>query len=122
MNFTKQEIVTGIVRYAKNEIINKISDKPLKIIIATAVSMLETNPDIANNIFANPIVSSLLNENDGLYNIDAFETAIETAIREYGDFPVQIPAIKFISPTEKQLTFTVSDISKLKEYINGGAA
>lgn len=122
MNVTKQQIVNGLVRYAKNEIIEKISDKPLKIIIATAVSMAEAKPEIVNSIFENPIISSILDEKDGMYNLDTIGSALENAMREYGDFPINIPAIKFISPAEKQLTFNIEDINKLKQYVSGGIA
>lgn len=120
MNVTKQQIVNGITAYAKSEIIDKISDKPMKIIIATAVSMLETKPEIMNSVFENPILSSMFNETDGTYNLDSIMMALENAMREYGDFPIHIPAIRFISPAEKQLTFSVGDISRIKQYIDGG--
>lgn len=122
MNVSKQQIINGVTRYVKNEIINKVTDKPLKIIIATAVSMLEAKSEIIDSVFDNPIVSSILNETNGSYDINAIGDALEKAMKEYGDFPIEIPAIKFISPQEKQLTFTAADIAKLKECIVGGVS
>lgn len=121
MNVTKAQIINGVVKYAKAEIINKITDKPLKMLLATGVSMLEVNSSIADSIFENDFISKILSENGGMYDIDSAIDVIEKTMNEYGDFPVTIPAIKFISPVEKQLTFTVNDIRKLKEYIVGGA-
>lgn len=121
MNVSKAQIVNGVVKYAKAEIINKITDKPLKMLLATGVSMLEVNSSIADSIFDNDFISKILSENGGMYDIDSAVDVIEKTMNEYGDFPVTIPAIKFISPVEKQLTFTVNDIRKLKEYIVGGA-
>lgn len=121
MNVSKAQIINGIVKYAKAEIINKITDKPLKMLLATGVSMLEVNSSIADSIFDNDFISKILSENGGMCDIDSAIDVIEKTMNEYGDFPVTIPAIKFISPVEKQLTFTVNDIRKLKEYIVGGA-
>ena len=83
--------------------------------------MLEVNSSIADSIFDNDFISKILSENGGMCDIDSAIDVIEKTMNEYGDFPVTIPAIKFISPVEKQLTFTVNDIRKLKEYIVGGA-
>lgn len=121
MNVSKAQIINGVVKYAKAEIINKITDKPLKMLLATGVSMLEVNSSIADSIFDNDFISKILSENGGMYDIDSAIDVIEKTMNEYGDFPVTIPVIKFISPVEKQLTFTVNDIRKLKEYIVGGA-
>lgn len=117
MTVTKQQIINGVVKYAKNEIINKIIDKPLKMIIATCISMMEVNPSVADVVFNNPMVCAILNENDGMYDIDGLIEVIGKTMDEYGDFPVKIPAIKFISPSEKELTFGAGDIRKLKDYI-----
>ncbi len=46
MQVTKQQIVNGIVKYAKSEMIPKIADKTFKIILSTTTSMAEINPEI----------------------------------------------------------------------------
>lgn len=119
MKVTKQQIINGIVKYAKNEVIDKILDKPLKMIIATCVSMMEANPSIADVVFNNALASAVLHEDDGMYEFDELLDVIENTMTEYGDFPIKIPAIKFISPSEKELNFGVNDVKKLKEYIDG---
>ena len=121
MNVTKQQIINGIVRYTKDEVIPKIPDKPFKMAIAVAILMLESNSEISNKFFENNIVSMILDKNDdGTYDIEKISAALEKTLTEYGDFPVTIPAIKFISPTEKALNFSCQDIKTLKNYIAGG--
>lgn len=119
MNVTKNQIVNGVIKYAKSEVIDKITDKPLKMILAAGVSALEINPSIADSIFGNDFVSKILNEDSGLYDLDSVFEILEKTVDEYGDFPLVIPAIKFVSPNEKELTFTSRDIRKLKSYISG---
>lgn len=120
MIVSKQDIVKGITKYAKTEVIGKIPDKALKMIIATAVSALEINPDAIDAVLTHPLISSVVCEEDDGYNLDQAFKIIEKTLTDYGEFPVKIPPIRFISPEEKELTFTLVDIRKLEEYISGG--
>lgn len=123
MNVTKEQIVNGITKYIKDEVIEKITDKPFKIAMAVAVSMLENNAEIANKLFENELALAILGKNDDdTFDIEKITEALEKALSEYGDFPITIPAIKFISPTEKTLNFSSRDIKALKNYITGGIA
>ena len=122
MYVSKADIITGVIKYTKAEIVDKITDKPLKIIIATCIAAIEINPTVADAIFNNEFVSMILSEKDGRYDLDIMFSALEKAVMEYGEFSITIPAIKFISPNEKELTFTMSDVHTLKTYISGGNA
>lgn len=122
MNVTKQQIVNGTIKYIKDEVINKVTDKPFKIALAVGVSMAEKKPEIVDKFFDDDTISKILNKrSDETYDIEEITEILEKTLNEYGDFPVKIPAIKFISPTEKELSFSSSDIRKLKSYIEGGA-
>ena len=122
MKVTKEQILNGIINYAKAEIIDKITDKALKMMLAVGVSALEINPSIAEPLFNNDAVSKVLSERDGLYDVDSVFAIIEQTMIKYGEFPITIPAIKFVSPTEKELTFSVADVTKLKKYITDGGS
>ena len=121
MQITKQQIIDGIIKYSKNEVIPKIVDKTFKMIVIVITTMIETKPEIITKVFDNSIISSFLTENDGFYDIEILSEVLEKTLEEYGDFPVKIPGIKFISPEEKELNFTASDIKKIKSYIVGGS-
>lgn len=121
MTVTKQQIINGLVKYMNEEVIDKIIDKPLKIAIATGIAILQTNPDIANKFLDDDMASMVLGKkDDGTYDVSTILGTLKSSIDKYGDFPVKIPAIKFISPTEKELYFSGKDIEKLKECITGG--
>lgn len=120
MRVTRKKVLSGIVNFVKSEMINKITDRPLKMILAAGVSALEINPSIADSIFDNSFVSQILKDDGLMCDVDSAFEILEKTLTEYGDFPVVIPAIKFISPVEKELTFTRGDIQKLKDYICGG--
>ena len=121
MNVTKQQIINGVVKYINEEVIDKIIDKPLKIAIATGVAMIQTNPNITGKFLDDDMISMVLGKkDDGTYDISTILETLKSSIDKYGDFPVKIPAIKFISPTEKELYFSGKDVEKLKECIIGG--
>ena len=122
MTITKSQIVDGLIRYVKSDVINKITDKPLKMIIAAAVSAIELNPALADTVLDNEMISSIIRRDGDWYDIDAAFDIIERTMSEYGEFPIVVPAIKFISPTEKTLSFGAGDVRRLREYIVGGAA
>lgn len=115
MNVTKNQIISGVVKYAKIEIINSITDKPVKMMFAAGVKSLELVPSIADKIFSNPMVSAILQEENGQYNLDNAFNILSETMTEYGDFPVTIPVVN------KPLIFNKMDVAKLKEYIEEGA-
>ena len=118
MNVTKQQIVNGTIKYINEEIVNKVTDRPLKIALAVGVSMIDKKPEIINAFFNDDKVAKILNKkDDGTYDIGEISEVIEKTLAQYGDFPVTIPAIKFISPTEKTLNFSTFDVRKLREFI-----
>lgn len=113
MEVSKGQLISGLVRFAKTDVISKIPDKPFRMTLSALVNLIEVRPEAADVIFNNPLLKS----ENGMYDIDLLEQVITKTIDEYGDFPVVIPAIKFISPNEKELRFTSEDVRKLKSYI-----
>lgn len=115
MEVTKSQLVNGIVAYVKSEVIAKIPDKPFRMTLSAGVNLLEVKPEVADVIFNHPLLAS----QNGVFDIDLIEQVLVKTIEEHGDFPITIPAIKLISPTEKELRFTADDVRKLKNYIVG---
>lgn len=113
MTVSKNQLVSGATKFARNEIVNKIPDKNFKMVISMLVNLLEVKPELADE-FLQPMA-----DKDGMYDMDLLESVLCRTLDEYGDFPVIIPAIKFISPSEKELRFNSDDVRKLKSYIMG---
>lgn len=108
-------MINGVVRFMKSDVISKIPDKPFRMTLSAIVNLIEVKPEAADIIFESPFLKS----ENGMYDVDLLEQIVTRTIDEYGDFPITIPAIKFISPTEKELRFTSDDVRKLKSYIEG---
>lgn len=119
MDVTKQQLVNGVVKFAKMDVLPKITDKTFKLVLATGTAMLEKNPDIADAFLDNDMISAILMEEDGLYETDDLKEALIDAMKEHGDLKIKIPGIKFISPDDKELSFSTQDVTRLSEYIGG---
>lgn len=114
---TKKELLTGIVKFVKNEVVPYIGDRGLKMILSAALYAVDAKPDIADAFFTNPLVATILQVEDGKYDTDLVFKVIDNLVEEYGGIPVTIPPIKFITATEHTLTFYSGDVAKLKEYV-----
>lgn len=114
---TKKELLTGVVKFVKNEVIPHIGDRGLKMVLSAALYAVDTKPDIADTFFANPLVATILQVEDGKFDTELVFKVLDNLVEEYGGIPVTIPPIKFITATEHTLTFYGGDIAKLKEYV-----
>lgn len=124
MRIDKSKIINGIVSYTEKEVIPKLSDdKAMQIILSIGVNTIRGNSELTNKIFNNDIIKTIgqYDKSDSTYCLDSiFEYAIDS-VNRYGYLPVKIPAISFISPTEKEMKFNSKDIEILKSYIEGVA-
>ena len=122
MRVEKQKIINGFVSYIDNEVAPKITnDKAMQIIISVGANTLRGNPVAADKLFNNGIVSTVAKyemvDGKDTYDLDGLFSMVEDSVTKYGYFPVVLPAIPFISPTEKELKFSSEDIEMLKTYI-----
>ena len=116
---TKKKLLTAIIKFVKNEVIPHISEKPLKMVLSAAIYTVDSKPDIIDPFLSNPIVSAILQGENGMYDVDTTISILKKLVNEYGGIPVTIPPIKFVTGAETTLTFYEADISRLKNYITG---
>lgn len=114
---TKQQMVNGLIRFIEDEVIAKVDDRPVRIMLAVAVNALRSNPSMIDAVLNNDIISTAMPSNDGMYDIVPITQILKETLIKYGEFPITIPPIKFISPTEKVLKFSADDVAKLEKYI-----
>ena len=118
---SKNQIVNGLSKYIESEVIAKIEDKALQIILALGVTALNRNHDLIDVVLNNQFISYLVKKNDeDKYDLDDVFDIVNDTLKTYGKLPVTIPAIKFISPTEKTLRFSTEDVSKLRSFMEQG--
>lgn len=119
MRVTKEQLIKGTIEYIGEDVIPQITDdKALQILLDIMVNSVKANSKLADPIFENNTVKTFLKCNDdGTYDLEGSFNIISSSVKKYGPFPVVIPPIKYVSPKEKELSFTESDIAELKRRI-----
>lgn len=122
MRVDRDHLVNGFVAYMENEVIPKISDdKAAQILISVWVKSMRTNQKLIDSILEQSFVKALLDkDDDGTYEIEGLFRNLRESVAKYGSFPITIPPIPLISPTEKTMKFDGNDISDLQNRIERG--
>lgn len=115
---TKKHIAESIVKYITNDLLPEIEDKHLRLVLTIAKHSMSENCNIINEFMNNPIISSIVKEVDGEYDIDMLITILKKTVDELGYYPIVIPKIPLLSSDEKILRFTSSDIERIVNYLS----
>jgi hypothetical protein len=119
MRVTKAQIVHGITEYLQADILPQMSGaRSMQIIVSIGANAIAANNKLVDTVFKNPIVAAMLDDDGtGTYDLCGLVDAMTKSIRQYGSFPVQVPAIPLISPTGFTLSLTAEDIDAMKRKI-----
>ncbi len=115
---SKDQLINGVVKFIGVDLIPQVGDRNTKFVLAMAKDSLKQDPDIADDFLNSPMVSSLIREDDGMYDITNFSSILKSVLSEYQSFPVTIPKIPLFSPVEKVLKITAEDVDKLMSYMS----
>ena len=120
MRVTKSQIVHGIADYVQSEIIPKMGNgRALQILASVGANTIAANNKLVDAIFENQMVRGFLDEDgSGTYDISGLMDAMSKAIQQFGSFPVQVPAIPFISPAVTTLNLSADDVAAIKSSID----
>ena len=117
MRISKDQLINGVIKFIGTDLIPQVGDRNTKFVLAMAKDSLKQDPDIADAFLHSPMVSSLIKEEDGMFDIAKFSTILKSVLSEYQSFPVTVPKIPLFSPVEKVLKITAEDVDKLMSYI-----
>lgn len=122
MRITKEQLVKGFAQYLENDVIPQMSDdKAIQILLDFLIGCIQSNPQMADMILENNTVKMFCKCNEeGTYEVEEIFSRFFDSVKKYGYFPIVIPPIRFVSPKEKTLSFTESDIAELKKRIERG--
>lgn len=115
MDVTKEQIIKGVIQFAKADVIAKVPDKPFRMGLSAAVYLLELKPKIADIVLEHPVARMISNEN-GTYDLELLCEVAEKTIKEYGDFSITIKG-NSLAPEKRELKFVVEDVEKIKAHI-----
>ena len=114
---SKKKLVNAVVRFIDNDLIPYVGDRNTKFVLAMAKDSLKENNDLADVFLHSPMVSTLVKEEDGEYDISQLSSIMKSVLSEYDSLPITVPKIPLFSPVEKVLKITSDDIEKLIKYI-----
>lgn len=119
MRVTKSQIVHGVTDYIQSDILpNLTNGRGLQIIVSIGANAIAANHKLVDVLFDNQMLRALLDDDgNGTYDISGLAEAMSKSIEQYGSFPVNIPAIPLISPTEITLKLSADDVDALRKRI-----
>lgn len=119
MRVTKAQIVHGIVDYIQSDILPQMGGaRSMQILVSIGANAIAANNKLVDEVFKNQIVMAMLDDDGtGTYDLSGLVDAMTKSIRQYGNFPVQVPAIPLISPAGFTLSLTAEDIDAMKRKI-----
>ena len=119
MRVTKSQIVQGVTDYIKSDILPQlVGARSMQIIVSVGVNTIASNHKLVDALFGNQIVQALLDDDgSGTYDLGGLVDAMTKSIQQFGSFPVQVPAIPLISPTEFTLNLGADDVAAMRSRI-----
>lgn len=121
MRVTKSQIVQGVTDYIKSDILPQlVGARSMQIIVSVGANAIAANHKLVDALFGNQIVQALLDDDgSGTYDLSGITDAMSKSIREFGNFPIKVPAIPIISPEEFILSVSADDVAAMRSRIEG---
>lgn len=115
---SKKIISNAVAKFIENDLAKDIDDVQVKFALFLIKENLLDNSDILITFFENPLVSSVVTEENGQYDIKELSIILKKILNEYGAYPITLPRIPLILPCEKVIQIESCDIDKIMNYIN----
>lgn len=111
---TKEQFVNGLITYLDREVIPQLPTSG-KWYVGTVAFLATTKTDIIFSQLQNtPMVKMLgIIDQEGLIDVDALATALKQSAEKYGK-------LQIIFPILGTMTFSSTDVDKLRTYMTGG--
>ena len=113
---TKKEIADAVAKFIASDLMEGVDDKRLKFTLCMAKKALVRNPEIVDGFFESPIVSGVVKEQGGEYDLDLLARTLKAVIAENEYYWITIPAIPMFAPQE-QIKITAEDVDKILSYL-----
>ena len=112
----KEQFMNGILTYIDKEVIPVLPTAGKWGIGTVVLLVTDKYSRLFDEITSNPIIKSIgIVDTDGNVDVERLSEALKISADKYGKMTLSIPIIG-------NLTFTSSDVEKVKHYINGGVS
>lgn len=111
MNYSTEQVINGLISYADNEVMSKLPTSG-KWVMGTAIGLATTKANnLVETLKTNTIVQMLgIVDEKGMIDVESLINAMKQSADKYGNISVDVPMIG-------KLTFTSSDVDRLRTYI-----
>lgn len=118
MEVTKKQIAKGVAGFIHQDMIPFVGDKGMQFVLGMVAGAVDANPQLLDKLLDGSVFAMVAKSGVN-YDLGVLKQAAFSAIDMCGKLPITIPAIKFISPEEKEFQFSKEDIQKLIDRIEG---
>ena len=112
-------IAHGLAEFVRGDLMPVVPDLPLRIALGTIARMVELNPATLDRFLQTPAIAMVVSHDDTGYDIMPVLDALSDTMRSTGSLPVTIPPIPLLTKGETTLTFTATDLDRLRQHIGG---
>lgn len=119
MIVTIEKVRSGITKYIEQDLAPVITDKGFQFAISFISELIKQDTPIIEAYLRQPMIAAFVpwNEEGKGYDISKLMTALKNTLNRCSVLPVKIPAIPFLSPEEKEIKFTISDLERIEQYL-----
>lgn len=113
MQVSKKRIVEGVIKFLDDTLIPQINDGQTRFVLSMIKDTMKKKPDMVDSFLDNPIISSSITEDEGLYEVGHFVDTIRSILEECEYYPLTIPEVPLFSPQKKIIRINASDFESL---------
>lgn len=115
--FSKKQIADAVVKFIHHDLIDEIDDAQLKMVLCMVKKSIMDDEDSLDGFLKNPIISTVIKNNDGMYDITAFAGMLKRIIGETHEFPITVPSVPLILSHERKIKMSEADIDSIIGYL-----
>lgn len=119
MKVTKKQINDGVTKFITETLIPNNHDGQLKAVLYMMKDTIRKKPDTIDYFLDNPVISSSIIQEDDMYEIGHFTDTMRSILEDCDYYPITVPEVPLLSPSEKVLKITSSDFEALINSIKG---
>lgn len=115
---SKKNIADAISKFIGNDLIQGIEDEQLKFVLCITKQSLIENSNTLDNFIENPMIETIIREENGMYDIKNFTVMLKKVLDSCGSYPIAIPKVPILLSHEKIIRINSTDIDKIVSYLN----
>jgi len=115
---SKHNIINGLVRFMENDMAKASGSVTSKLIVTLAKNVLKRDENILDVFLNNPMLKTLVQENNGMYDLSTLMTILKDTANELGNISLYIPKIPILLPNGDEIKLSSTDVNTIENYIN----